>query len=287
MIDYAQLFEANATRHAAPRQAAPRQLQLPHGHDQRRGHRGADAGPEGEGGQDLQVHAPRGPLAARERRRCVKKGPFEGDYLKATTDPRLAAPRAQARRCRARRSTLEGFLFPATYEMIAGASAKRPRRAPARRVRAELRQGRLKAARKAQPDALRRADHRLDGRARGAARRGAPADRRGHLQPPQAGHAARHRRHHPLPDQQLDAAAAGLRAASATRRTTRARAAACRRRRSATPASPRSRRPPTRRRPSTCSSCASPASPASTPSRRPNAQFERDVARYQASRGGP
>ena len=41
------------------------------------------------------------------------------------------------------------------------------------------------------------------------------------------------------------------------------------------------------RRPSTSSSCASPARPASTRSRSTDAQFERDVARYQASRGGP
>ena len=269
VIDSARLFEANATVTMRRGKLRPGKYQLPTGMTQRRRDRGADAGPEGEGGQDLQVHAPRGPLAAGERP-ARQEGRSRATTARRPPTRALPAPRAQARAAARSARSLEGFLFPATYQMISGASASDLVEAPARRLPSRTSpRSTMKTARKTQPDALRRADHRLDGRARGAARQGAPADRRGHLQPP----ARRASRSASTPPSATRSTTGRGRCASpsssATRRTTRARAAACRRRRSATRASPRSRRPPTPRRPSTCSSCASPASPASTRSRRP------------------
>ena len=145
----------------------------------------------------------------------------------------------------------------------------------------------MKHAKQEEPDALRRADHRLDGRARGAAAARAAADRGGDLQPPQRGHAARDRRHDPLPRRTTGRGRCASPSSARRRPTTRACAAACRRRRSATPASPRSRRPrnPAKHevpvlRAQARQDAASTRSPAT------DAQFERDVARYQASRGG-
>ena len=129
-----------------------------------------------------------------------------------------------------------------------------------------------------EPHALRRADHRLDDRARGAAcprtapliaaviynrlKQGIPLGIDATMR-----YAA----------EQLDAAPlTQSRAASSTRRTTRAPARACRRRRSATPAWPRceaAAQPGARRRTSTTSS--SRAATARTPSRRPTRSSSR------------
>ena len=83
-------------RHDAARQAAPGQVPAADRDEQRRRDRGADAGPAGEDRQDLQVHAPRGPLAA-ENIPAVNKA-FEGDYGKADHQRARPAPGAQARR---------------------------------------------------------------------------------------------------------------------------------------------------------------------------------------------
>ena len=62
-------------------------------------------------------------------------------------------------------------------------------------VQAELRQGGPGYARTQEPHALRRAHHRVAGRARGDGGEGAAADRLGDLQPAARRHPARHRRH--------------------------------------------------------------------------------------------
>ena len=97
--------------HDAPRQAAPGQVPAAARDEQRRGDRGADAGPAGEGGQDLLLHDPRGPLAAGEHPGSSTR-PFSGDYGKATTDPRAAAAGAAPRRRRATRARSRASCSP-------------------------------------------------------------------------------------------------------------------------------------------------------------------------------
>ena len=103
----------------------------------------------------------------RSRREIVaiaKQAGLKGGYLDASErfagalNPfRYGAPKGTR--------SLEGFLYPATYELEVRAPAARSRRAPARRVRGELRGRRPDACEAQEPDRLRRADHRLDGRA--------------------------------------------------------------------------------------------------------------------------
>ena len=95
--------------HDAARQAAPRQVPAAARDEQRRGDRGADAGPAGEGRQDLHLHAPRGPLAAREhpaRQQGVQRRLREGDQ-----DPRPAR-RARRSGCRATRARSRASCSP-------------------------------------------------------------------------------------------------------------------------------------------------------------------------------
>ena len=129
----------------------------------------------------------------------VDKGPLEGDYLKAPASGRGCASVRRARRAAAAPSTAEGFLFPATYELVAGAPARdlvdraaRRRSAPTS-PRSTLRHAKRKNL--TRYDVLIIAsmverEAQLDTRA--------PARRGGHLQPPARGHAARHRRDDPL-----------------------------------------------------------------------------------------
>ena len=90
-------------------------------------------------------------------------------------------------------SNLEGFLFPATYELTAGAPVQRLVDEQLRAFRTLHGRGlppRAGAAR----DALPAADGRIDDRARGADGARPPADRRGDLQPPERRHPAGDRR---------------------------------------------------------------------------------------------
>ena len=114
------------------------------------------------------VVGPRGALAAGDRARSSPAG-LGGDYLAAT----LRSPLLDPRRYGARRApSLEGFLFPATYELKRGrasaacwsTSSSSPSGANFASVDAGY-------ARQQEPDALRRADDRLDGRARGRSSR--------------------------------------------------------------------------------------------------------------------
>ena len=112
---------------------------------------------------------------------------------------RRAHPPAGYRATGKERLTIEGFLFPATYTLAQARLGHPPRPAAADGVPARRGEGRLPPRREEEPDALRRADHRLDDRARGRLPGGPRQDRRRHLQPPARGHATRHRRDHPVP----------------------------------------------------------------------------------------
>ena len=81
--------------------------------------------------------------------------------------------------------------LPAAGQPGDGQAARQP---PARRVPGPFEQVTMRRAKAPQPQPLRRADHRLDDRARGAGPARPPAHRRGHLQPSAAGHPARDRR---------------------------------------------------------------------------------------------
>ena len=207
---------------------------------------------------------PRAARAARSRRSSSRPG------SRATTCARARSSRRSTRADyeAGRRASLEGFLFPATYELKQGATVKRPRGQAARRVQAQLRQGRPAPTRSEEPDALRRADHRVDGRARGRGRQGAAADRLGDLQPAQDRHPARHRRDDPLRDRQLDRAAEAVRARADSPYNTRA-TRACRRGRSATRGSTSIKAAAHPARRTTCSTWSSRAATASTSSPRP------------------
>ena len=77
-------------------------------------------------------------LSRREAAPDVDESGIEGSYLKASGSKDALA---RARRLGAPKGTktLEGFLFPATYELKVGATARRPRRQAARRVPRQLR----------------------------------------------------------------------------------------------------------------------------------------------------
>ena len=216
---------------------------------------------------------------------AVKKA-FTGELRQG--DDRTALPAPRARRLGAPRSarTLEGFLFPATYQMITGASASDlvERQLDAFRENvAKVDMGAAKKRNLTRYDVLIIASM-VEREAQLPER--APADRGGDVQPPQAGHPARHRRDDPLPDQQLGAPAARLRAPARHAVQHAHAAAACRRRRSATRGSPRSRPPPTRRKTKYLFFVRKPGKTGEHAFSSTNSQFERDVARYQASRGG-
>ena len=182
-------------------------------------------------------------------------------------------------------STLEGFLFPATYELVLGASVARPRQAPARRYEANFAKVRHDRREARNLDALRRADHRLDGRARGAARaRAAARSRRSSTTASSERHPARDRRDDPLRDRTTGRGRSRSPSSSATRPTTRAapRAAADadRQPRARLDQGGRATRPRRDylfyvRKPGKCGEHAF---------SRSDAQFERDVAAYQAAR---
>ena len=106
-----------------------------------------------------------------------------GSYRVASRSSPLLDPRHYG--APAGTHTLEGFLFPATYDANPGASGARASSSEQliafqRKLRREDDRARARAAR----DALRAADGRLDGRARGAAAERPREDRGGHLQPP-------------------------------------------------------------------------------------------------------
>ena len=183
-------------------------------------------------------------------------------YAVATKAAKVPAPfRKHAR-------GIEGFLFPATYEFTPKTTAKQLVEDQIEHFNDELGEGRPAVREDEAADAIRRPDHRLDGRegddrARRAAARGGRD-----LQPAEGADAARDRRNDPLRARRpRHRGAARLAARERQSRTTPGTARACRRLRSRTRASPRCRPPLTRPRSSTSTSCASPT--ACTTSSRP------------------
>ena len=204
--------------------------------------------------QDLLI--PEGP-SRREVAPLVAKAGVPGDYLAASKRSAALNPRSYG----APRGTpsLEGFLFPATYRLKRGRDGAHARdRSSCRRSRSNTAGVSLRTRGTKNLTLLRRADHRLDGRARDGGRRASGASSPGvDLQPPEAGHPARHRRDDALRREQLDAAAHDRPSSPRDSPFNTRRARACRRRRSATPASRRSappRAPRARGRSSTSSS---------------------------------
>ena len=122
VIDNAKLFEANATVTLRRSKLHPGKYTLPKGMSNGAAIEALMQGPKAKVVRTFKFTLPEG-RARRENLPLVKKGPFEGDYLKATADPALLR-RARSLGLPRDAKNLEGFLFPATYEMIAGASAK-------------------------------------------------------------------------------------------------------------------------------------------------------------------
>jgi hypothetical protein len=213
----------------------------------------------------VDVTVPEGP-SIRETAPIVDKGPLEGSYAKAAAAPRVLR---RVRRLGAPRGTrtAEGFLFPATYTLVDGSPARDlvSKQLAAFRdnfAKVDMSYARSKnltryevliiaslVEREAQ---LARERPMIASSTTGSA----TASRWGST--PRSATRSRTGR-----------APCGSPSSRPTRPTTPVCGATCRRRRSATPASPPSRRPPSRPAATTCSSCASPETRASTRSRRP------------------
>ena len=242
------LLRAQRDGHAAPRQAAPRQLHAAARDEQRRRDRRADAGPEGaRSSRRSRSRSPRA-LAPRDGA-DGRQGRVHG-RLPEGQRPTRARCAARARSApRAARSTLEGFLFPATYELVAGRRARTT--SSSEQLDAfeqnfgERRHAYAKRKNLTRYDVLIIAS---------MVEREAQLDR----ERPLVAAVIYNRLKQGMPlgidatiryyDEQLDAAAARVRARARHAVQHAPATAACRRRRSATRASPRSRRPPTRRK---------------------------------------
>jgi uncharacterized YceG family protein len=121
VVDSGRLFEANATLTLRRAKLRPGKYQLPRGMSNGAAVEALMQGPKVRVVKTFSFTIPEG-RSRRENIPLVKEGPFEGDYGKATSERRFLR---QIRRLGAPRGarTLEGFLFPATYEMVAGATA--------------------------------------------------------------------------------------------------------------------------------------------------------------------
>src|SRR4051794_18427625 len=121
VVDSARLFEANATLTMRRGKLRPGHYELPRGMSNGAAIEALMQGPKAKVVKTFSFTIPEG-RSRRENIPLVDKGPFTGDYGKATQQARFLR---QARRLGAPRSahTIEGFLFPATYQMLGGASA--------------------------------------------------------------------------------------------------------------------------------------------------------------------
>ena len=222
----------------------------------------------------------------REIAPLVKQAACRAATSQADASARRARRRA-LRRARAAR-TLEGFLFPATYELQARARRSGAGQAAARGLPQTRSARSTSSARKRKNltpyDVLIIASM-IEREAR--LPQGPAADRGGHLQPPAPGHAARHRRDDPLRAAQLDAPAASVSELQPdTPYNTRTHQGL-----PPTPiGNPGLSLDPGGRAPgaqaATSSTSSSRAATARTRSRSTDAQFQRDVAAYNASAPG-
>ena len=191
---------------------------------------------------------------SRSPRACSRAeiAPREAAGCGATTCARPGArprsTRALRRQGRARASRASCSRPPTSSRRASRvARARRPSSSPT--FKQQLREGGPALRAQQEPDALRRADHRLAGRARGAGRQGAAADRLGDLQPAPRRHPARTSTRRPLRRRQLERPLRQSELQNPSPYNTRVHRA-CRPGRSATRAWRRSRPPPTRPRPS-------------------------------------
>jgi uncharacterized YceG family protein len=122
VVDSAKLFEANATVTLRRSKLRPGKYTLPKDMTNGAAIEALMQGPKARVVKTFEFTLPEG-RSKRENEPLVKKGPFEGDYLKATAAPAFVK-RAHKLGLPPKSKNLEGFLFPATYEMISGASAK-------------------------------------------------------------------------------------------------------------------------------------------------------------------
>jgi uncharacterized YceG family protein len=121
VIDNATLFEANATVTLRRAKLRPGKYTLPKNMSNGAAIEALMQGPKAKVVKTFKFTLPEGQSIG-ENHELVAKGPFEGSYAKAAKSA-SALRRAHSLGLPKGTSNLEGFLFPATYEMISGASA--------------------------------------------------------------------------------------------------------------------------------------------------------------------
>ena len=121
VIENARLFEANATVTLRRAKLRPGKYTLPKGMTNGAAIEALMQGPKAKVVKTFQFTLPEG-RSIRENLPAVEKGPFDGDYAKAAKAP-SAVKRAHKLGLPRSRKNLEGFLFPATFQMVSGASA--------------------------------------------------------------------------------------------------------------------------------------------------------------------
>ena len=121
VIDSAKLFEANATVTLRRAKLRPGKYTLPKGMSNGAAIEALMQGPKAKVVKTFKFTLPEG-RSIGENAPLVAKGPFEGSYAKAAKSD-SALRRAHTLGLPRSAKNAEGFLFPATYEMIAGASA--------------------------------------------------------------------------------------------------------------------------------------------------------------------
>jgi UPF0755 protein len=121
VIDNARLFEANATVTLRRSKLRPGKYTLPEGMSNGAAIEALMQGPKAKVVKTFKFTIPEG-RSIRENVPVVDKGPFDGSYAKAAKAS-SALKRARTLGLPRSSKTLEGFLFPATYEMVSGASA--------------------------------------------------------------------------------------------------------------------------------------------------------------------
>ena len=121
VIEHARLFEANATVTLRRAKLRPGKYTLPEGMSNGAAIEALMQGPKAKVVKTFKFTLPEG-RSIRENAPVVDKGPFDGSYAKAAKSA-SAIKRAHTLGLPRSSKNLEGFLFPATYEMVSGASA--------------------------------------------------------------------------------------------------------------------------------------------------------------------
>jgi cell division protein YceG involved in septum cleavage len=110
VVDNAKLFEANATVTLRRSKLRPGKYTLPKNMTNGGAIEALMQGPKAKVVKTFKFTLPEG-RSRRENEALVKKGPFEGDYLKATTDKASCAARTGSG-CRRRRRTSRASCSP-------------------------------------------------------------------------------------------------------------------------------------------------------------------------------